>query len=353
LKYLITGGAGFVGSHLCDLLLERGHRVVVLDDLSSGDFLNISPHQANRNFEFVESRAEAEILHKLVPQADVVFHLAATVGVFNVIDSPATTLENNIDTTADVLRAATINKTKVIVASTSEVYGKTLATPFREDGDVVLGATSKSRWSYAASKMVDEFLALAYWQEYGVPTVVVRLFNTIGPRQIGRYGMVVPRFISQALADKTLSVFGDGSQSRCFTYVGDVVEWLSRLATIDTAIGQVFNLGNSEEVTILELAERVIKLCDSSSNIEFVPYSEAYGAGFEEMQRRVPDASKVIQLTGHRPEVSFDDALQLTRDWLIEQGTRARSAPIASPGGPAKASPATTASAQATSIKTT
>jgi UDP-glucose 4-epimerase len=353
LKYLITGGAGFVGSHLCDLLLERGHRVTVIDDLSSGDFLNISPHQANSDFEFVESRAESDILCELVPQADVVFHLAATVGVFNVIDSPATTLENNIDTTADVLRAATLNKTKVIVASTSEVYGKTLATPFHEDGDVVLGATSKSRWSYAASKMVDEFLALAYWQEYGVPTVVVRLFNTIGPRQIGRYGMVVPRFIGQALAGKTLSVYGDGSQSRCFTYVGDVVEWLSQLATIDGAVGQVFNLGNSQEVTILQLAEQVIKLCDAPSSIEFVPYGEAYGAGFEEMQRRVPDASKVIQLTGHEPQVDFDEALQRTRDWLIEYEARSRSAPVVPAAATVTARSTTSSAAPATSIKTT
>ena len=329
MKYLITGGAGFVGSHLCDLLLGRGHQVTVIDDLSSGDFLNISPHQANDAFEFIESRAEPEILAKLVPQADVVFHLAATVGVFNVIDSPATTLENNIDTTADVLRAATINKTKVVVASTSEVYGKTLETPFHEEGDVVLGATSKSRWSYAASKMVDEFLALAYWQEYGVPTVVVRLFNTIGPRQVGRYGMVVPRFISQALANKNLTVYGDGSQSRCFTYVGDVVEWLSRLATMDSAVGQVFNLGNANEVTILQLAQRVIELCGATSEIEFVPYGEAYGAGFEEMQRRVPDASKVIRVTGYEPQVHFEESLERTRDWLIEYQDQSRSTPAA------------------------
>jgi UDP-glucose 4-epimerase len=322
LKYLITGGAGFVGSHLCDLLLRQGHEVTVVDDLSSGDFLNVSPHQADTNFQFIEARAEAEILRELVPAADVVVHLAATVGVFNVIDSPATTLENNIDTTADVLRAAAINKTKVVVASTSEVYGKTLETPFHEEGDVVLGATSKSRWSYAASKMVDEFLALAYWQEYGVPTVVVRLFNTIGPRQVGRYGMVVPRFISQALAGQPLTVFGDGSQSRCFTYVGDVVQWLQRLATIDAAVGQVFNLGNAREVTILELARRVIELCESRSTIEFVPYCEAYGAGFEEMQRRVPDASKVIRLTGYEPQVHLDEALLRTRDWLSKHEAR-------------------------------
>jgi UDP-glucose 4-epimerase len=324
LKYLITGGAGFVGSHLCDLLLEQGHQVTVIDDLSSGDFFNLSPHQANSDFQFIEARAEGEILRELVPLADVVYHLAATVGVFNVIDSPATTLANNIDTTADVLRAATINKTRVLVASTSEVYGKTLQTPFHEDGDVVLGATSKSRWSYAASKMVDEFLALAYWQEYGVPTVVVRLFNTIGPRQVGRYGMVVPRFISQALANKNLTVFGDGSQSRCFTYVGDVIQWLQRLATLDAAVGQVYNLGNAKEVTILQLAQRIIQLCDATSEIDFVPYGEAYGAGFEEMQRRVPDASKVIRLTGYEPQVHLDEALERTRDWLVdyESGSR-------------------------------
>jgi UDP-glucose 4-epimerase len=348
---LITGGAGFVGSHLCDLLLGLGHRVTVIDDLSSGDFLNVSPHQANRDFEFIEARAEPDILQKLVPQADVVVHLAATVGVFNVIDSPATTLENNIDTTAYVLRAATINKTKVVVASTSEVYGKTLAAPFQEDGDVVLGATSKSRWSYAASKMVDEFLALAYWQEYGVPAVVVRLFNTIGPRQVGRYGMVVPRFISQAMMDKPLSVFGDGSQSRCFTYVGDVVQWLARLSTTDGAVGQVFNLGNCQEVTILQLAQRVIELCGSSSSIEFVPYSEAYGPGFEEMQRRVPDASKVIRLTGYKPQVSFNEALERTRDWLIEHEAR-RAMPATRTDDPAPTATPIAPSPQTTSVKT-
>jgi UDP-glucose 4-epimerase len=315
--YLITGGAGFIGSHLAEALLQRGDRVLVLDDLSSGNAKNIGHLRAHDRFEFVRgSVASAAAMAELVDAADVVFHLAATVGVFNIIHSPTTTISNNIDGTEAVLHAATKCGKKVIVASTSEVYGKSAAVPFREEGDLVLGATTKARWSYACSKIVDEFLALAYWRELQVPTVVVRLFNTIGPRQIGRYGMVVPRFLTQALRGENLTVYGAGRQSRCFTYVADVVEWLLLVAGNDRAVGDVFNIGNPAEVTITDLARQVIAVTGASVGIDFVPYEAAYGEGFEDMQRRVPDITKIQALTGYSPRFDLDHALRLTRDWF-------------------------------------
>lgn len=322
MKALITGGAGFIGSHLSDLLVSRGHRVVVLDDLSSGSRRNIAHLLEHAHFEFVEGRAEGALLDELTADSDVVFHLAATVGVFNVIDSPLETIENNVETTCEVFRAAKRYGTKVLLASTSEVYGKTAAVPFREDGDVLLGPTCKSRWSYAASKMIDEFLGLAYWQEAGLPVVVVRLFNTIGPRQVGRYGMVVPRFLGQALRGETITVYGSGEQTRCFTYVSDVVEWLCRLATLEAACGQVFNLGNPREISILELARKVIEITAADVSIELVPYERAYVPGFEEMQRRVPNIDKVVAATGYAPRIPLEEALSKTRDWLIDELSR-------------------------------
>jgi UDP-glucose 4-epimerase len=316
---LITGGAGFIGSHLSDLLVSRGHQVVALDDLSSGSRRNIAHLEDSALFEFVEGRAEGSLLEELTADADVVFHLAATVGVFNVIDSPLETIENNVETTCDVFRAAKRYGVKVILASTSEVYGKTAAVPFREDADVLLGPTSKSRWSYAASKMIDEFLGLAYWQEAGLPVVVVRLFNTIGPRQVGRYGMVVPRFLGQALRGERITVYGTGEQTRCFTYVSDVVEWLSRLAVTEAAVGQVFNLGNPREISILQLARKVIEVAGADVGIDMIPYERAYVPGFEEMQRRVPCIDKVTAATGYSPRVALDEALHRTRDWLIAE----------------------------------
>jgi UDP-glucose 4-epimerase len=318
--FLITGGAGFIGSHLAERLLELDQRVLILDDLSSGHVRNIAHLRSDPRLQFVpESVMNRSVLAELVDTADIVVHLAASVGVFNIIESPVTTIENNIGGTEAVLKAAAKKRKKVLVASTSEVYGKTTAPAFREDGDLVFGPSVKSRWSYAASKLVDEFLALAYWREHRVPTVVLRFFNTIGPRQIGRYGMVVPRFMGQAMAGRSLTVYGSGRQSRCFTYIGDVVEWVLRLASLDGAVGQVFNLGNPEEVTILELGRRIIALTNSASEIVHVPYEQAYEQGFEDMERRVPDISKVTAATGYSPQYRLDQMLRLIRDWFVDE----------------------------------
>jgi UDP-glucose 4-epimerase len=315
---LITGGAGFIGSHLAERLLALDQRVIIIDDLSSGSVRNIAHLRSNERLDFVMARVEAgSRLAELMDLADVVFHLAATVGVFNILERPATTLVNNIGSTEALLNAAAEKRKKVILASSSEVYGKSAAIPFREDGDLVLGQTTTSRWSYASSKATDECLALAYWQQHKVPTVVARLFNTIGPRQVGRYGMVVPRFMTQALRGENLTVYGSGEQSRCFTDVSDIVEWLLRLAAHDGAVGEVFNLGNPVEITIAGLARRVIEVCGASVGIDYIPYERAYEHGFEDMGRRVPDITKVTKLTGYAPRVSLDQALQTIRDRLI------------------------------------
>jgi UDP-glucose 4-epimerase len=331
---LITGGAGFVGSHLAETLLERGWRVLVIDDLSTGRVKSISHLRSNARFEFVsQSVTAAGFLPELVDEADVIFHLAATVGVFNIIDSPVNTIINNIAGTEAVLKAAANKRTKTIIASTSEVYGKGAAVPFHEESDLVFGPTSKSRWSYASSKVVDEFLALAYWREFKLPTVVARLFNTIGPRQIGTYGMVVPRFMGQALRGENLTVYGTGLQTRCFTYINDVVEWLVLLANNDKAVGEVFNLGNPEEITIAELARRVLAATEADVTLEYVPYDRAYEQGFEDMQRRVPDITKIIRLTGYSPRFSIDAALLLIRDWFLKNGSSSDSSALAQVGG--------------------
>ncbi len=319
--FLITGGAGFIGSHLADALLGRGDRVVVLDDLSSGVLANVAHMHTNPNFEFVEDTImNRTVLFDLVDSVDVVVHLAATVGVLNIIEDPVGTIQNNVNGTEAVLEAAVARKRKVIMASTSEVYGKSSKVPFREDGDLVLGPSSKSRWSYASSKIVDEFLALAYWREHRLPVVVARFFNTIGPRQVGRYGMVVPRFICQAMTGSNLTVFGAGHQTRCFTYVADTVEWLIRLSACDRAVGEVINLGNPEEVSIEGLAERVIGVTGAEVGIDYVPYSEAYAAGFEDMDRRVPDITKVRSLTDYCPQHNLDKSLRLTHEWFSRNG---------------------------------
>ena len=321
---LITGGAGFVGSHLAESMLNRGYRVLVLDDLSSGNVTNLAGIRSNPRLECIpESVTARGVLAERVDRADISCHLAATVGVFNIIDSPVATIENNIGGTEAVLKAAARKKKRVLITSTSEVYGKSNAVPFREDGDLTFGASSKSRWSYACSKVIDEFLALAYWREYGVPTVIARLFNVIGPRQIGRYGMVVPRFIQQALKSEPLTVYGSGTQSRCFTYVADAVEYLTRLALAENAVGKVFNVGNPGEVSMVELAQRIIRLTESKSEIVFVPYEQAYEEGFEDMNRRVPEISRITELTGYQPRYSLDDALSLTRDWFVAEARSA------------------------------
>jgi UDP-glucose 4-epimerase len=319
-RFLITGGAGFIGSHLAERLLALGQRVHVLDNLSTGSIDNVAPLRASPDFEFVMDEVSNErVLAELVDAADVVFHLAATVGVQKIIDSPVETIVNNVHGTETVLNAVAKKRRKIVVASTSEVYGKSTDLPFREDGDLVLGATSKARWSYACSKAIDEFLSIAYWKEKKTPAVVARLFNTIGPRQSGQYGMVVPRFIGQALEEREVTVYGTGEQTRSFTYVEDVVEWLIRLAHDDRAVGEIFNLGNPNEITITELAQRIIRLTGSTSRIRYIPYDQAYESGFEDMGRRDPDITKVAALTGYRPRVEVDEALRRTIEWFREK----------------------------------
>jgi UDP-glucose 4-epimerase len=316
MRVLITGGAGFIGSHLSDAYIERGDEVHVLDDLSTGSMENIRHLRKHPRFEYtIESVHHRAAVAELVDQCDVVFHLAAAVGVKLIVESPVRTIETNVHGTEVVLAQAAKKKKKVLVASTSEVYGLSNEVPFREDGCLVMGATTKGRWSYACSKAIDEFLALAYWRERGLPTVVVRLFNTVGPRQTGQYGMVIPTFVKQALAGRPVTVYGDGGQTRCFTYVGDVVGALVKLMDHPDAVGDVYNIGSDQEVTIAELARRVIALTGSRSTVEKVPYEAAYGAGFEDMPRRVPDISKVGRLIGYRPTKTLDEIITTVVDF--------------------------------------
>jgi UDP-glucose 4-epimerase len=311
LRVLITGGAGFIGSHLSDLYVSRGDEVFCIDDLSTGSFENIAHLKGNPKFRYtIDSVHNQPVMAELIDQCDVVFHLAAAVGVKLIVESPVRTIETNVRGTEVVLAQANKKKKKVLVASTSEVYGLSSEVPFREDGNLVMGATTKGRWSYACSKAIDEFLALAYWREKKLPTVVVRLFNTVGPRQTGQYGMVIPTFVKQALSGRPLTVYGDGSQTRCFGYVKDVVGALVALMDAEESVGEVFNIGSSEEVSIMQLAGRVKELTGSKSEIVTVPYDEAYEEGFEDMPRRVPDTSKVAALTGFKPTVTLDEILQ-------------------------------------------
>jgi UDP-glucose 4-epimerase len=313
---LITGGAGFIGSHLSDAYLERGDEVFVIDDLSTGSIENIQHLKSNPRFHYtIDSVHNQPVAAELVDMCDVIFHLAAAVGVKLIVESPVRTIETNVRGTEVMLALANKKKKKMLVASTSEVYGLSTEVPFREDGNLVMGATTKGRWSYACSKAIDEFLALAYWREKKLPTVVVRLFNTVGPRQTGQYGMVIPTFVKQALAGRPITVYGDGTQTRCFGYVGDVVGALMRLMDNADAVGQVFNIGSNEEVTIRELAERVKALTNSDSEIIYIPYDEAYEEGFEDMPRRVPDTSKVQALVGFQPKMSLNGILQSVIDY--------------------------------------
>jgi UDP-glucose 4-epimerase len=310
-KVLITGGAGFIGSHLAQRYVEAGHHVVVVDDLSTGRLENLRAIEGSPLLDVqVADIRDEERLTRLMADRDVAFHLAARIGLKLVIESPLTTLETNVDGTASVLRAARPSKAKVVVASTSEVYGLASRIPSSEDDPITIGSPVRGRWSYAASKALDEFMALGYWHEHGVPTVVVRLFNTVGPRQTGRYGMVIPRFVDQALANRPLTVYGDGSQTRCFCHVGDVVSALVRLAFEPTAVGEVFNLGNPHEIAINALAERVIALARSSSTLTHVPFEAAYGANFEEIMRRVPDVTKARERVGFVPAHDLDGILR-------------------------------------------
>jgi UDP-glucose 4-epimerase len=311
LRFLITGGAGFVGSHLAEDLLARGDRVHVLDDLSTGSIDNIRHLKADPRFSYtIETCASNSVVAELVDEADIVYHLAAAVGVDLIVESPVRTIETNVHCTEVVLAQASKKRKPVFLASTSEVYGKSTSFPFREDGDLVLGPSTTGRWSYACSKAIDEFLALAYWKERKLPTVVTRLFNTVGPRQTGRYGMVVPTFVGQALGGRPLTVFGDGSQTRCFCHVDDVVRALVDLMLLgDGAYGEVFNIGSQEEISILALAERVRGLTRSKSHIVLVPYDEAYEEGFEDMARRVPEISKIESAVGWTPTRSLEETL--------------------------------------------
>lgn len=310
MKVLLTGGAGFIGSHLSELYLSRGDKVHVIDDLSTGAMQNIAALKGRPGFGYtIESVSNIPILAELIDDADIVIHLAAAVGVKLIVSSPVHTIETNIRGTEVVLGLANKKKKPVLVASTSEVYGKATKVPFAEDDDLVIGSTNKGRWAYACSKAIDEFLALAYWKERRLPVVVVRLFNTVGPRQTGQYGMVLPTFIRQALANQPITVYGDGTQSRSFTYVGDVVGALVKLMETPEAVGQVFNVGNGKEITILELAKMVKARTKSASEIVFVPYDKAYEAGFEDMPRRVPDISKIQRMIGYEPTLGVDEII--------------------------------------------
>ena len=310
MKALITGGAGFVGSHLARALLEAGHDVFVLDNLSTGSIDNIEPLKTHPRFDYaIDTITNEPLLAEHVDRCDVVFHLAAAVGVQLIVESPVHTIETNVHGTEVVLKHSAKKRKLMVVASTSEVYGKSTALPFREDADLVLGSTRQSRWAYACGKAIDEFLALAYWKERQLPVIVLRLFNTVGPRQTGRYGMVIPRFVQQALAGDPITVFGTGTQSRSFGYVGDVVRGMMALVAEPRAVGKVFNLGNNREITIRELAQLVKTMTESRSEIITIPYDEAYESGFEDMPRRVPDLTKVKELVGYDPRVQLPEIL--------------------------------------------
>ncbi len=308
--YLITGGAGFIGCHLSEALLNQGHHVTVIDDLSTGSIHNIEHLKNQKKFRYViDTITNRSLLSELVDGCTAVYHLAAAVGVKLIVESPVRTIETNIRGTELVLECANKKKRPVLVASTSEVYGKSTKFPFREDGDLVMGSTSKGRWSYACSKALDEFLALAFMKEKQLPVVIVRLFNTVGPKQTGQYGMVVPNFVRQALLGHTITVYGDGKQSRCFTHVSDVVGALIKLMQKPQALGQVFNIGSQSEISINDLAKLVKSMTKSSSAISHIPYSRAYEEGFEDMPRRVPDLTKVRKMVGYRPTKNIRDIL--------------------------------------------
>jgi len=311
MKVFITGGAGFIGGHLSETFLDAGHDVEILDDLSTGSIENIEHLKGRKGFAYtVDTVMNESLTAELIDRADVVVHLAAAVGVKLIVESPVRTIETNVHATEIVLRHANKKRKKVLIASTSEVYGKSTDVPFREDGDLVMGASIMGRWSYACSKAIDEFLALAYHKERKLPVVVFRLFNTVGPRQTGRYGMVIPNFVRQAISGHPITVYGDGEQRRCFTDVSDVVWALLRLAESEEAVGQVINIGNdAREVSIMELARLVKAKTKSSSEIVLVPYAQAYEEGFEDMPRRIPDLTKIKKLIGYEPKIDLDGVL--------------------------------------------
>ena len=312
MNVLVTGGAGFIGSHLAEVLLERGHRVMALDNLSTGQHENISHLTGRTDFEFVlGSILNADLVDDLAARADAIFHLAAAVGVQLIVEKPLESLATNIRGSEIVFEKAHKYGTKVLVTSTSEIYGKNTSDRLHEDDDRILGSPLKSRWSYSEAKAIDEILAYTYWREKGLETVIVRLFNTVGPRQTGHYGMVIPRFVSQAIRGEPLTVYGDGNQTRCFCYVGDVIGAMIDLLNEPEAHGKVFNLGGQEEVSMKELAQRIVKSADSSSELKFISYEDAYESGFEDMQRRVPDITRANDMVGFEPKASLDDIIEM------------------------------------------
>jgi UDP-glucose 4-epimerase len=322
-RYLITGGAGFIGSHLAERLLEKGERVVLLDNLSTGSMENIRHLKGSEHLEYhLDGIENRQLLAELVDDADVIVHFAAAVGVKLIVESPVRTIETNVNGTQAVLEAACKKRKLVLIASTSEVYGKNTNIPFTEDADLVLGPTTKGRWSYAASKALDEFLALSYWKEKNQPVIVVRFFNTVGPRQTGRYGMVLPNFVKRALANEPIEVYGDGTQSRCFCDVRDTVESLLRLIPLDRAVGEVINIGNTEEVSIENLAKIVKQRTSSSSPIQFIPYDQAYEPGFEDMMRRVPSIDKLEAFTGFRPQTSLAEIIDRVASYFRQKDAK-------------------------------
>jgi UDP-glucose 4-epimerase len=317
MRYLITGGSGFIGSHLCERLLDSGHSVLALDDLSTGRYENVAHLEGRPAFELrVASVTDPAVIERCVTECQAVFHLASAVGVRLVVDEPVKTIETIVNGTDNVLRACARYRRPVLITSTSEVYGKSEKIPFSEGDDCVMGPTTTRRWAYACAKALDEFLALAHWYQSRLPVVVVRLFNTVGPRLTGRYGMVIPRFVAQGLKGEPITVYGDGSQSRCFAHVHDVVAALARLIGHADAAGQVYNVGNDEEITILALAERIRTLTGGKSPIRKIPYGEAYTAGFEDMVRRIPDLAKIRRLIDYAPTRNLD---QILADVIAEQ----------------------------------
>jgi len=320
MRVLITGGAGFVGSHLAETLLQRGQHVTIIDDLSTGSMENFAPIRQLPHFRFaIETIMNEAVMDRLVSECDVIYHLASAVGVELIVTRPVEVIERCILGSEVVLKIANRYKKKVLITSTSEVYGKSSKVPFSEEDDRILGPTTKSRWSYSCSKAIDEFLALAYHKEKQLPVVLVRLFNTVGPRQTGQYGMVVPRFVQAAMSHQPIRVYGDGTQSRCFGYVSDVVNAMIALMNHPEAVGQIFNIGSDEEITIMELAQKVKTLTGSKSEIVKIPYDQAYEQGFEDMARRVPDLTKIKKLIGYTPKTRLDDIIVRVRDYFAER----------------------------------
>ena len=320
MKYLITGGAGFIGSHLAEELLKRGEEVLIIDDLSTGSITNIEHLKSKKKFHYViDTIMNKSLMAEIIDFSDIIFHLAAAVGVKLIIENPIRAIETNIKGTEIVLKLASKKNKKVILASSSEVYGKSNEIPFKEDNDLIIGPTYKSRWGYACSKAIDEFLAIAYWQKKSLPIAIVRLFNTVGPRQTGRYGMVLPTFVKQALNGEPITVYGDGRQSRSFTWIGDVVNIIIKLALNPKAIGKIFNIGSSQEITIKKLAELIKEMTGSKSEIIYIPYDKAYEEGFEDLRRRVPDISRIKELIDYKPSTNINKIIELVIEDFIKK----------------------------------